>query len=230
MKITRILRNIYMNTKRHYRRLLLLLAMLFATTFGMAQTVIVKDSITNEPIQFVSVYFGNDTGGYTDEKGMIAIPNEAAQIRLSQGVSANYLHEKFINERLSIGAGIGYNRHEEYKFSAIPVYLSSHYFFLDKRFSPFVNLRVGGFALFNMKNVGTNEKYSLSKEKQGFSLFMSPSVGVKMHITPSLGIMASISDEAYLVKAFDVNKNDYISRLIHNMGINVGVCFQIKGW
>ena len=147
-----------------------------------------------------------------------------------EGVSANYLHEKFINERLSIGAGIGYNRHEEYKFSAIPVYLSSHYFFLDKRFSPFVNLRVGGFALFNMKNVGTNEKYSLSKEKQGFSLFMSPSVGVKMHITPSLGIMASISDEAYLVKAFDVNKNDYKSRLIHNMGINVGVCFQIKGW
>ena len=146
------------------------------------------------------------------------------------GISANYLHEKFINERLSIGAGIGYNRHEEYKFSAIPVYLSSHYFFLDKRFSPFVNLRVGGFALFNMKNVGTNEKYSLSKEKQGFSLFMSPSVGVKMHITPSLGIMASISDEAYLVKAFDVNKNDYKSRLIHNMGINVGVCFQIKGW
>ena len=146
------------------------------------------------------------------------------------GISANYLHEKFINERLSIGAGIGYNRHEEYKFSAIPVYLSSHYFFLDKRFSPFVNLRVGGFALFNMKNVGTNEKYSLSKEKQGFSLFMSPSVGVKMHITPSLGIMASISHEAYFVKAFDVNKNDYKSRLIHNMGINVGVCFQIKGW
>jgi len=84
--------------------------------------------------------------------------------------------------------------------------------------------------MFNKDNVGTNEKYSLSKEKQGFSLFMSPSVGVKVHITPSLGIMASISDEAYLVKAFDVNNNDYKSRLIHSMGINVGVCFQIKGW
>ena len=47
------------------------------------QTMTVKDSITNESIPFVSVYFGNDTGGYTDEKGMIAIPNEAAQIRLS---------------------------------------------------------------------------------------------------------------------------------------------------
>ena len=47
------------------------------------QTMTVKDSITNEPIPFVSVYFGNDTGGYTDEKGMIAIPNEAAQMRLS---------------------------------------------------------------------------------------------------------------------------------------------------
>ena len=146
------------------------------------------------------------------------------------GLSANYLHEKFINERFSIGAGIGYNHHKNYKFSAIPIYLSTHYFFLDRKFSPFVNLRVGGFALFNAKNVGCNEKYSLSKEKQGFSLFVSPSVGVKVHITPSLGIMASISDEAYLVKAFDVNKNDYKSRLIHSMGINVGVCFQIKGW
>ena len=146
------------------------------------------------------------------------------------GISANYLHEKFINERFSIGAGIGYNHHEKYKFSAIPVFLSTHYFFLDKQFSPFVNLCVGGFALFNAKNVGTNEKYSLSKEKQGFSLFMSPSVGVKVHITPSLGIMASISDEAYLVKAFDVNKNDYRNKLINSLGINIGIFFQIKGW
>ena len=145
-------------------------------------------------------------------------------------LSANYTHERFINDQFSIGAGIGYSHHKTYNFSAIPVYLSSHYFLLDKRFSPFVNLRVGVFALFNAKNVGSNEKYSLSKEKQGFSLFMSPSVGVKVHITPSLGIMASISDEAYLVKAFDVNKNDYKSKLIHSMGINVGVCFQIKGW
>jgi len=146
------------------------------------------------------------------------------------GISANYLHEKFINERFSIGAGIGYSYHKNYKFSAIPIYLSTHYFFLDRKFSPFVNLRVGGFALFNAKNVGSNEKYSLSKEKQGFSLFMSPSIGVKMHITPNIGIMASISDEAYLVNAFDTNRNDYKSRLIHSMGINVGVCFQIKGW
>ena len=146
------------------------------------------------------------------------------------GLSANYLHEKFINERFSIGPGIGYSYHKNYKFSAIPIYLSTHYFFLDRKFSPFVNLRVGGFALFNAKNVGSNEKYSLSKEKQGFSLFMSPSVGVKVHITPSLGIMASISDEAYLVKAFDVNKNDYKSKLIHDLGISVGLFFQIKGW
>ena len=146
------------------------------------------------------------------------------------GISANYLHEKFINEQFSIGAGIGYNHHDKYKFSAIPVYLSTHYFFIDRRFSPFVNLRVGVFALFNEKNVGTNEKYSISKEKQGFSLFMSPSVGIKMHITPNVGIMASICDDAYLINALDTNKNDYSSKLIHDLGINVGVCFQIKGW
>ena len=147
-----------------------------------------------------------------------------------EGVSANYLHEKFINECLSIGAGIGYNHHEKYKFSAIPIYLSTHYFFLDRKFSPFVNLRVGGFAMFNAKKVGTNEKYSLSKDKQSFSLLVSPSVGVKMHITPNIGIMASISDEAYLLNAFDTNKNDYKNKLIHDLGISVGVCFQIKGW
>ena len=72
-----------MNTMRHYRRFLLLLAMLKAVTFANAQTVIVKDSITNESIPFVSVYFGNDTGGYTDENGKITIPNEAEQIWLS---------------------------------------------------------------------------------------------------------------------------------------------------
>ena len=147
-----------------------------------------------------------------------------------EGVSANYLHEKFINERLSIGAGIGYNHHEKYKFSAIPIYFSTHYFFLDRKFSPFVNLRVGGFAMFNAKKVGTNEKYSLPKDKQSFSLFVSPSVGVKMHITPNIGIMASINDEAYLVNAFDSSRNDYCSKLIHSWGISVGICFQIKGW
>ena len=199
-----------MKLLNHNRRYLFLMTMLLAATFGMAQTSFDPDEGCQNVID---VTFAQGLGNYGDG-----------------GISANYLHEKFINERFSIGAGIGYNHHEKYKFSAIPVFLSTHYFFLDKQFSPFVNLCVGGFALFNAKNVGTNEKYSLSKEKQGFSLFMSPSVGVKVHITPSLGIMASISDEAYLVKAFDVNKNDYKSRLIHSMGINVGVCFQIKGW
>ena len=177
---------------------------------------------------------GQGQSSFDVEEGCLNV----IDVTLAQGVgeygdkciSANYLHEKFINERFSIGPGIGYSHHSNYNFSAIPVFLSTHYFFLDKRFSPFVNLRIGGFAMFNKDNVGTNEKYSLSKEKQGFSLFMSPSVGVKMHITPNIGIMASISDEAYLVKAFDTNKNDYKSKLIHDLGINVGVCFQIKGW
>ena len=210
MKITRILRNIYMNTKRHYRRFMFMLTMLSAATFGTAQTSFVPgDGCLN----VIDVSYAQGIGEYGDE-----------------GVSANYLHEKFINERLSIGAGIGYNRHEEYKFSAIPVYLSSHYFFLDKRFSPFVNLRVGGFAMFNAKKVGTNEKYSLSKDRQSFSLFVSPSVGVKMHITPNIGIIASICDDAYLVDAFDTNKNDYRNKLINSLGINIGIFFQIKGW
>ena len=195
---------------RQTRRFLFLLTLLSVATFGKAQTSFDPEEGC---LNVVEVSYAKGVGEYGDG-----------------GLSANYLHEKFINKRFSIGEGIGYSYHKNYKFSAIPIYLSTHYFFLDKRFSPFVNLRIGGFAMFNKDNVGTNEKYSLSKEKQGFSLFMSPSVGVKMHITPNIGIMASISDEAYLVNAFDTNRNDYKSRLIHSMGINVGVCFQIKGW
>ena len=195
---------------RQTRRFLFLLTLLSVATFGKAQTSFDPEEGC---LNVVEVSYAKGVGEYGDG-----------------GVSANYLHETFINERFSIGGGIGYSHHKNYNFSAIPVFLSTHYFFLDKRLSPFINLRVGGFALFNAKNVGSNEKYSLSKEKQGFSLFMSPSIGVKMHITPNIGIMASISDEAYLVNAFDTNRNDYKSRLIHSMGINVGVCFQIKGW
>ena len=191
------------------KTIIIILLALVAIT-GQAQTSFDPDEGC---LNVIDISYAQGIGEYGDE-----------------GVSANYLHEKFINECLSIGAGIGYNHHEKYKFSAIPIYLSTHYFFLDRKFSPFVNLRVGGFAMFNAKKVGTKEKYSLSKDKQSFSLLVSPSVGVKMHITPNIGIMISISDEAYLLNAFDTNKNDYKNKLIHDLGISVGVCFQIKGW
>jgi hypothetical protein len=191
------------------KTIIIILLALVAIT-GQAQTSFDPDEGC---LNVIDISYAQGIGEYGDE-----------------GVSANYLHEKFINECLSIGAGIGYNHHEKYKFSAIPIYLSTHYFFLDRKFSPFVNLRVGGFAMFNAKKVGTKEKYSLSKDKQSFSLLVSPSVGVKMHITPNIGIMVSISDEAYLLNAFDTNKNDYKNKLIHDLGISVGVCFQIKGW
>ena len=191
------------------KTIIIILLALVAIT-GQAQTSFDPDEGC---LNVIDISYAQGIGEYGDE-----------------GVSANYLHEKFINECLSIGAGIGYNHHEKYKFSAIPIYLSTHYFFLDRKFSPFVNLRVGGFAMFNAKKVGTKEKYSLSKDKQSFSLLVSPSVGVKMHITPNIGIMASINDEAYLVNAFDTSRNDYRSKLIHSWGISVGICFQIKGW
>ena len=191
------------------KTIIIILLALVAIT-GQAQTSFDPDEGC---LNVIDISYAQGIGEYGDE-----------------GISANYLHEKFINECLSIGAGIGYNHHEKYKFSAIPIYLSTHYFFLDRKFSPFVNLRVGGFAMFNAKKVGTKEKYSLSKDKQSFSLLVSPSVGVKMHITPNIGIMVSISDEAYLLNAFDTNKNDYKNKLIHDLGISVGVCFQIKGW
>lgn len=37
-------------------------------------------------------------------------------------------------------------------------------------------------------------------------------------------------DESYLVNAFDTSKHLYRNKLINSLSINLGVCFQIKGW
>ena len=73
-----------MKHQNYHKRFLILLTMLLRMSFGLAQqTVIVQDSITHEAVPFVNVYFGNASGGYTDEKGAIAIPDGATQIWLS---------------------------------------------------------------------------------------------------------------------------------------------------
>ena len=199
-----------MKPYRNDMRFLLPMTMLFVSVFTVAQTSFDPKGGCLNVIDFSH---GQRLGEYGDKC-----------------ISASYLHEVFINERFAVGGGIGYSHHKKYRFSAIPVFISSHYFFLDKRFSPFVNLRLGGFGLFGEKNVDTKEKYSLSNKKPDFNLFVSPGIGVKVHITPSIGILASINDDAYLVNAYDTNKNDYKNKLIHDLGINIGVCFQIKGW
>lgn len=68
------------------------------------------------------------------------------------------------------------------------------------------------------------------KKSRGSVYIISPSIGVKMHITPNIGVLASVSDEAYLVNAFDSSRNDYRRKLTNSLGINLGVCFQIRGW
>ena len=146
--------------------------------------------------------------------------------------SVTYQHEVFVNERFTIGAGVGYNYHDKFKYSAIPLFISSHYFFVDKRFSPFVNLKMGAYGMFGKKYVGTFEKYSLADKDhdQAFNLYFSSGVGIKVHLTSNIGVIASVTDEAYLVKTFDVSRKDYRSKLSHSLGLNIGICFQIKGW
>ena len=68
-----------MNKKTIITILLTLVAMNMYTQ----QRLIVKDSLTQEPIAYTSVWLGNNTGGYTDESGMIEIPEGTKQIRLS---------------------------------------------------------------------------------------------------------------------------------------------------
>ena len=145
-------------------------------------------------------------------------------------IGANYLHERFINELFSVGAGAGYSYHQQYQFSAIPVYFSTHYFFADSRFSPFVNLKAGIYWMLGAKNIDTFQKYSISGKQPGFSLYVSPGAGVKVHLTSHIGLMASMSYDGYLVNAFDSAKNNFHTSMVPNLGINFGMCFQIPGW
>ena len=47
------------------------------------QRISVRDSLTQKPIAYASVWFGNEAGGYTDVSGMIEIPEGTKQIQLS---------------------------------------------------------------------------------------------------------------------------------------------------
>ena len=47
------------------------------------QRLTVMDSLTQEPVAYTSVWFGNEAGGYTDESGMIVIPKGTERMRLS---------------------------------------------------------------------------------------------------------------------------------------------------
>ena len=56
---------------------------LVAIVANAQQRLTIRDSLTQEPVAYTSVWFGNEAGGYTDESGMIEIPEGTGQIRLS---------------------------------------------------------------------------------------------------------------------------------------------------
>ena len=63
----------------------IIIIMLALVSMGLyaQQRLTVRDSLTQKPIAYTSVWFGNETGGYTDESGMIEIPEGTKQIRVS---------------------------------------------------------------------------------------------------------------------------------------------------
>ena len=133
----------------------------------------------------------------------------------SNSIAAQFVHERFINEQFSAGLGVGYSYLNNYQFSAIPLFFSTHYFFLDQRFSPFVNLRVGIYWPFGSEN-----------KQPG----VRPSAGLKVHITPHIGVLASVGYNGYLVKTLYAVKNEYQSKMASGWGVSIGVCFQIPRW
>ena len=144
--------------------------------------------------------------------------------------SMNYQHERFINEQWSIGAGIGYNYHYQYRLAIVPVFVSGTFFFTNTRWAPFVNVRVGSFGIIRKGNIDTNTKYSTTLKNTDFNLLMSPSIGMKLHLSSHIGLMTSITNENALLKVYNDKQKAYANKIISSLGINIGLFFQIKGW
>ena len=105
-------------------------------------------------------------------------------------------HGYQFNSKFFLGGGVGYtyvyNNHHD-NFSLIPVFADIHYTILDKRITPFIDVK-GGYAL--------NASYS--DDNMGF---VSPSVGVRFAIGDTkLGINASLGYTGY----FDHSTENFI--------------------
>lgn len=144
--------------------------------------------------------------------------------------SMNYQHERFITEQWSIGAGIGYNYHSQYRLAIVPVFASSTFFFTNTQWAPFVNVQLGSFGIIRKGNIDTNTKYSTTLKNTDFNLLMSPSIGIKLHLSSHIGLMTSITNENILLKVYNDKQNAYTNKIISGLGINIGLFFQIKGW
>ncbi len=144
--------------------------------------------------------------------------------------SMNYQHERFINEQWSIGGGIGYNYHQQYRLAIVPVFASSTFFFTNTQWAPFVNVRVGSFGIIRKGNIDTNTKFSTTLKNTDFNLLMSPSIGMKLHLSSHIGLMTSITNDNALLKVYNDKQKAYTNKIISSLGINIGLFFQIKGW
>ena len=140
--------------------------------------------------------------------------------------SMNYRHERFINEQWSIGAGIGYNYHSKYRLAIVPVFVSSTFFFTNTQWAPFINVELGSFSIIRRGNIDTNTKYSTTLKNTDFNLLMSPSIGIKLHLSSHIGLMTSITNEnILLLKIYNDKQNAYTNKIISGFGINIGLFF-----
>jgi hypothetical protein len=164
-------------------------------------------------VNFVDVGTGPGTGKYGD-----------------RSFTVYYSHEKLLSDNLLLGVGIGWNHHDKYDATTLPLYLNLRYFFVDKPFSPFVNMKLGGFGILSKKNADTNQKYSLSKKSNDFNLFFSPSAGIKWRFAENFGVQATISYDSYLLNVYDEKTKDYKNKLVGNIAFSLGFYFQIEGF
>jgi hypothetical protein len=148
-----------------------------------------------------------------------------------QDMSLYISHIKDFTDNLYLGLGVGINQRQKYKTTLLPLYFDIRYYMLDKRFSPFIALKLGTFVYLSAKNTDNKQSYSIEKNNsKGFHFFFSPSVGTKWRLSETFGLHLSLSDEQYLMRIYDSKYKKYTNRLVGNLAFSVGCYFQINGF
>jgi hypothetical protein len=162
-------------------------------------------------VNFMDYSYGSSVGDYAD-----------------RNVSFIWSHEKVLDEHWLFGVGTGVSLRRDYRTTNLPLFCSGRYLFIDRQFSPFINLKAGTYFALSQRNNDTDVKYST--EKTDARIYISPSIGAKWQFSQWIGVSASVSDEMYLMKVYNNGNSQYSNRIIGNLTINMGLVFQINGF
>lgn len=189
-------------------------------------------------MMFITSAFCQKTDGYGFEDGCLTVVDAGVGASICHyGDKARSVYISHITpfaDSFFLGVGFGFHHLQEYQTTSLPLYLEARYYFVDKPFSPFVDLKAGTYFYLSTDRVNTDQEYSIAKgkkkEAKDCPLFFSPSIGAKWRIADSFGLQATLSDAEYMMCVYNENAKKYSNRFVGSLTFSLGIYFQIAGF